>query len=256
MTETGLLIAQAAVLLLLFGFMAAVVRSSGRQLSRATPPPAPLEDPVDRDTAAHAIVVPSEPASPPTPTPVLPDPDPVAGVPAGWDDDVPDWGAPGAVVPETVAEDAPDAPPMPTDPFPDLGEPVHVESLPPGSTDPGGEHAVLPGEGGDDGTFLNLSANLQPRLIVENGPGMVVGTVFPLGQGLTIGRSRSNELHVDDSFVSHMHARILKRGPFYYVEDLGSTNGTFVNDGRVEGSSQLRVRDTLRMGETILRYEE
>jgi len=256
MTETGLLIAQAAVLLLLFGFMAAVVRSSGRQLSRATPPPAPLEDPVDRDTAAHAIVVPSEPAPPPTPTPVFPDPDPGAGVPAGWDDDVPDWGAAGADVPETVAEEAPAAPPMPTDPFPDLGEPLHVEALPPGSTDPGGEHAVSPGEGGDDGTFLNLSANLQPRLIVENGPGMVVGTVFPLGQGLTIGRSRSNELHVDDSFVSHMHARILKRGPFYYVEDLGSTNGTFVNDGRVEGSSQLRVRDTLRMGETILRYEE
>ncbi|MFN8123561.1 MAG: FHA domain-containing protein [Thermoleophilia bacterium] len=262
MTETGLLIAQAAVLLLLFGFMAALVRSSGRQLSRATPPPAPLEDPVDRDTAAHAIVVPSAPAPAPAPMPApapsFPDVEPGFGAPAGWDDDVPDWGreAPAAGVAEPLAEDGPAYAPMHTDPFPDLDEPVHVEALPPGSTDPGGEHAVVPGEGGDDGTFLNLSANLQPRLIVENGPGMVVGTVFPLGQGLTIGRSRSNELHVDDSFVSHMHARILKRGPYYYVEDLGSTNGTFVNDGRVEGSSQLRVRDTLRLGETILRYEE
>lgn len=261
MTETGLLIAQAAVLLLLFGFMAALVRSSGRQLSRATPPPAPLEDPVDRDTAAHAIVVPSAPAPAPPPAPVFLDPEPVSGVPAGWDDDVPDWGAPAvAEVPEPVAEDVhddgPAYAPAATDPFPGLDEPARAESLPPGSTDPGGEHAVVPGEGGDDGTFLNLSANLQPRLIVENGPGLVVGTVFPLGQGLTIGRSRSNELHVDDSFVSHMHARILKRGPYYYVEDLGSTNGTFVNDGRVEGTGQLRVRDTLRMGETILRYEE
>lgn len=255
MTETGLLIAQAAVLLLLFGFMAAIVRSSGRQLSRATPPPAPLEDPVDRDTAAHAIPAPPVPAPAPVhvPAPSFPDPEPEFGVPAGWDDEVPDWGAPAVAEPEP---EAPVAAPVHTDPFPELDEPARAESLPPGSTDPGGEHAVVPGEGGDDGTFLNLSANLQPRLIVEHGPGLVVGTVFPLGQGLTIGRSRSNELHVDDSFVSHMHARILKRGPYYYVEDLGSTNGTFVNDGRVEGSSQLRVRDTLRMGETILRYEE
>ena len=57
MTETGLLIAQAAVLLLLFGFMAALVRSSGRQLSRATPPPAPLE----------ILTNPEDPARPPGP---------------------------------------------------------------------------------------------------------------------------------------------------------------------------------------------
>lgn len=257
MTETGLLIAQAAVLLLLFGFMAALVRSSGRQLSRATPPPAPLEDPVDRDTAAHAIVVPSAPAPAPPPASVFPDPEPVPGVPAGWDDDVPDWGAPAvAEVPETVAEDAHDAgpayAPTATDPFPGLDEPARAESLPPGSTDPGGEHAVVPGEGGDDGTFLNLSANLQPRLIVENGPGLVVGTVFPLGQGLTIGRSRSNELHVDDSFVSHMHARILKRGPFYYVEDLGSTNGTFVNGAAIGGSVLLGIGDQIQLGGIVI----
>ncbi len=142
------------------------------------------------------------------------------------------------------------------DPFPPLAdEPVHAVPVPTEIAETG-DFPMLQPEGQDDGTFLNLSGNLQPRLVVENGPGLVVGTVFPLGQGLTIGRSRSNELHVDDTYVSHMHARILKRGAYYYVEDLGSTNGTFVNDGRVDGSSQLRVRDNLRMGETILRYEE
>ena len=254
MTETGLLIAQAAVLLLLFGFMAAIVRSAGRQLTRATPPPAPLEDPVDRDTAAHAIVVPAA--------------EPSYGRPAGWDDE-PDWPpalAPAAAAPSIPTPVADPFPPLaepvpapiPTDPFGEMDEPEHREALPADSTDPGNEHPVFApdAEGTDDGTFLNLSSNLQPRLVVENGPGLVVGTVFPLGQGLTIGRSRSNELHVDDTFVSHMHARILKRGQFYFVEDLGSTNGTFVNDGRVDGNSQLRVRDVLRMGETILRYEE
>ena len=63
-------------------------------------------------------------------------------------------------------------------------------------------------------------------------------------------------LQIDDAFVSHMHARILRRGQFYFVEDLGSTNGTFVNGQRVSGDAQLRVRDELRFGETVLRYEE
>jgi pSer/pThr/pTyr-binding forkhead associated (FHA) protein len=53
-----------------------------------------------------------------------------------------------------------------------------------------------------------------------------------------------------------MHARILKRGPYHFVEDLGSTNGTFLNDRRVERDAQLKVRDSLRIGQTILRYEE
>ena len=56
--------------------------------------------------------------------------------------------------------------------------------------------------------------------------------------------------------MSHMHARILRRGQFFYVEDLGSTNGTFINDQRITGDAQLRVHDELRLGETVLRYEE
>jgi pSer/pThr/pTyr-binding forkhead associated (FHA) protein len=53
-----------------------------------------------------------------------------------------------------------------------------------------------------------------------------------------------------------MHARILRRGPYHFVEDLGSTNGTFLNDRRVERDAQLKVHDSLRIGQTILRYEE
>ena len=53
-----------------------------------------------------------------------------------------------------------------------------------------------------------------------------------------------------------MHARIFRRGQFYFVEDLGSTNGTFINGRRIDGQGQLKVHDELRMGETVLRYEE
>jgi pSer/pThr/pTyr-binding forkhead associated (FHA) protein len=53
-----------------------------------------------------------------------------------------------------------------------------------------------------------------------------------------------------------MHARIMRRGAYHFVEDLGSTNGTFLNDRRIEQDAQLKVHDELRIGQTILRYEE
>jgi pSer/pThr/pTyr-binding forkhead associated (FHA) protein len=73
---------------------------------------------------------------------------------------------------------------------------------------------------------------------------------------MTIGRSDAAGLVIDDQFVSHMHARILRRGAYHFVEDLGSTNGTFLNDRRVERDAQLKVHDSLRIGQTTLRYEE
>ena len=108
---------------------------------------------------------------------------------------------------------------------------------------------------GRSGSF-DFDANLSPRLVIERGPGLTEGTELPLEGGLSIGRAENNGLAVDDQFMSHMHARILRRGPFFYVEDLGSTNGTFINDQRITGDAQLRVHDELRLGETVLRYEE
>lgn len=107
----------------------------------------------------------------------------------------------------------------------------------------------------DAGGVINLD-NLAPKLVVEESPAAQVGTEMDLSGGLTIGRSGSNDFTVDDPFVSHMHARILRRGAYYFVEDLGSTNGTFLNDQEVERDARLKVRDTLRIGQTVLRYEE
>jgi hypothetical protein len=108
---------------------------------------------------------------------------------------------------------------------------------------------------GRSGSF-DFDANLNPRLVIEHGPGLAAGTELLLEGGLSIGRAPTNGLPVDDQFMSHMHARILRRGTFFYVEDLGSTNGTFINDQRITGDAQLRVHDELRLGETVLRYEE
>jgi len=61
---------------------------------------------------------------------------------------------------------------------------------------------------------------------------------------------------LDEQFVSSTHARFIPRGSFYYVEDLGSTNGTYVNEKRVSGEAQLKLDSRVRIGETIFRYEE
>jgi hypothetical protein len=108
--------------------------------------------------------------------------------------------------------------------------------------------------GGD--ARLGLSANLDPRLIVDSSDALEVGRTITLERGITIGRSEGADLSIGDQFVSHMHARILRRGAYHYVEDLGSTNGTFLNDRRVESDAQLKVHDALRIGQTTLRYEE
>jgi len=115
---------------------------------------------------------------------------------------------------------------------------------------------VLPPPLEIDDERLDLSLNLDPRLVVESSPDLEEGRVIPLERGITIGRSDGADLSIVDAFVSHMHARILRRGSYHFVEDLGSTNGTFLNDLRVEHDAQLKVHDTLRIGQTTLRYEE
>jgi hypothetical protein len=85
--------------------------------------------------------------------------------------------------------------------------------------------------------------------------GITPGERIDLFGGVTIGRSPEADVTIDDRFASGVHARVYSRGPLYYVEDLGSTNGTYVNGVRVEGETQLRDLDELRIGETELRFE-
>jgi hypothetical protein len=155
---------------------------------------------------------------------------------------------------------APEPPPPPPEPPPPMPSPPPVPSPPPLETPlplevPPPVTLPPPREASDEGR-LDFSANLDPRLVVETSPDLVEGRVIPLERGITIGRSDGADLSIVDAFVSHMHARILRRGTYHFVEDLGSTNGTFLNDLRVERDAQLKVHDTLRIGQTTLRYEE
>ena len=68
----------------------------------------------------------------------------------------------------------------------------------------------------------------------------------------TIGRAPECELRVDDTYASQQHARIFGRNGSWYVEDLGSTNGTFVNEQRLAAPAMLTPGDRIRVGTTVL----
>ena len=78
------------------------------------------------------------------------------------------------------------------------------------------------------------------------------GAQFDLGDELTVGRADGCRIRLDDSFTSQLHARVFSRDGQFFVEDLGSTNGTFVNGSKITSPSPLRRGDRLKIGKTTL----
>ena len=191
MLDVILLVLKIAFLVLLFAFVAFVVRRTVRDVSGPVEHPAPAP----------------RKAPPPAPAPSAPV---VAAVPS---------------VPEaTPAERR------------KRREQRHVDR-------------TMPGES------LDLMAHIDPRLVVEASPVLAAGTEVRLEGWIMIGRSPTSDLVLDDPFVSQTHARVVPRGQLHFVEDLGSTNGTFVNGHEVV-EAQLLLDTEVRIGETIFRYEE
>jgi pSer/pThr/pTyr-binding forkhead associated (FHA) protein len=77
--------------------------------------------------------------------------------------------------------------------------------------------------------------------------------IFPLGEEVTIGRAPGCSVPLaDDTYVSQLHARIYVREGKPFVEDLGSTNGTFLNRDRLSRTMPLHRGDKLQIGQTVL----
>jgi len=73
---------------------------------------------------------------------------------------------------------------------------------------------------------------------------------FRLEGATTLGRGAECELHLEDTYASQQHARIFDRNGNWYVEDLGSTNGTYVNEQKLVAPAMLTPGDTIRVGTT------
>jgi hypothetical protein len=102
----------------------------------------------------------------------------------------------------------------------------------------------------------DLRAGVSPRLQVVAAMGHEPGTTFDVGEGATFGRSNGADIQVDDPFASSAHARIFDRGGFMYIEDMGSTNGTYLNGRQLKTEERLTMGDTIRIGDSEYRYEE
>jgi pSer/pThr/pTyr-binding forkhead associated (FHA) protein len=91
----------------------------------------------------------------------------------------------------------------------------------------------------------------RPQLRVLDPPGLR-GRAYPLDEEVTLGRAAGCQVPLDDSYASQVHARVFQRDGQWYVEDLGSTNGTYLNRRRVAGPMVMKRRDRVQIGNTVL----
>src|SRR5688500_12376283 len=114
----------------------------------------------------------------------------------------------------------------------------------------------------DDKTIIADAANLtilqgpkRKNACLVQYSGAKLGKRYPLTESTNVvGRSPTVQLVISEASVSRQHARFVVVGDNVMVEDLGSSNGTFVNDVRTEGQVQLRDGDIVRLGTVLLKF--
>jgi FHA domain-containing protein len=95
----------------------------------------------------------------------------------------------------------------------------------------------------------------MPRLRVESAPGLRSGAAYDLTNGAVLGRSDQADIQLEDQFSSSRHARLLPQGDAVVVEDLGSTNGTYLNGQPLSGPQPLHDGDRIRIGDSEFIFE-
>jgi len=93
----------------------------------------------------------------------------------------------------------------------------------------------------------------EPRLVVEQAAGHPSGIAYDLARGATLGRGNV-EIRLEDPFASSRHARIERQGGVLVLEDLGSTNGTYLNEEPLHGPQPLHHGDRIRIGDSRFSY--
>ena len=121
------------------------------------------------------------------------------------------------------------------------GEPVQPPA------DATGLHSAATAMGARDGDF-------EPRLVVERAPGHTPGMEYDIGEGAVMGRGDQAEIRLEDPFASSRHAKLSRQGGIVVLEDLGSTNGTYLNEEVLAGPQPLHAGDRVRIGDSEFTY--
>ena len=99
------------------------------------------------------------------------------------------------------------------------------------------------------------NADGQPRLRVGSAAGLQAGTAYDLSDGALLGRGDEADIVLQDNFASTRHARLVPHGDVIVLEDLGSTNGTYLNEEPLRGPQPLHPGDKIRIGDSVFTFE-
>jgi pSer/pThr/pTyr-binding forkhead associated (FHA) protein len=135
--------------------------------------------------------------------------------------------------------------------------------------DLGGRSTLSPQGGADprtvpaDATGLYSASSLgsagaamhSPRLVVERAPGHDPGMIYDLDGELVLGRGERAEIRLDDPFASSRHALVYEQGNSVIIEDLDSTNGTYLNEELLQTPRPLHPGDRVRIGDSEFSFE-
>jgi len=119
-------------------------------------------------------------------------------------------------------------------------------AAPPAFDEGTGFHAAASGLGGSDGT---------PLLRVQTAAGLRAGSAYDVSEGALLGRGDRVDIRLEDSFASSRHLQLQPHGDVMVVEDLGSTNGTYLNGQPLSGPQPLHPGDRIRIGDSEFVFE-
>ncbi len=111
-----------------------------------------------------------------------------------------------------------------------------------------GMHVASSGLGGD-------GDHGDPKLRVDTAAGLKAGSAYPLADGAVLGRGEQADIRLEDTFASSQHARLAPHGEVIVLEDLGSTNGTYLNEEPLRGPQPLHPGDRIRIGDSQFTFE-
>jgi FHA domain len=94
-----------------------------------------------------------------------------------------------------------------------------------------------------------------PRLVVERAPGHESGMIYDLDGDIVLGRGDHAEIRLEDPFASARHARVFEQGNIVVLEDLASTNGTYLNEELLQTPRPLHPGDRVRIGDSEFAFE-
>ena len=103
--------------------------------------------------------------------------------------------------------------------------------------------------------LVDIEEDFEPRLVVARAAGHESGIAYDLSDGATLGRGEV-DIPLDDPFASSQHARITRQGRTLVIEDLGSTNGTYLNEEPLTGPQPLHDEDRIRIGDCEFVYRK